>query len=125
MNEKLRAFLLRPPGLALLGALIAAPHLVHVLHGPAVEATEHPDRPLQFEGMVRDVLWEGLDRDVKEEFAAIDPREPHVKWLELRRVGTASDQLRAYGAPRARLFIGVRAASGVQPSTKRSEEPRA
>ncbi len=120
MNEKLRAFLLLPPGPALLGALIAAPHHVHVLDGPAVEAAEHPDRPLQFEGMVRDVLWEGLDRDVKEELVAIYPLDAPVKLLELRGVGTASDRLWA-----ARLLIGAQVASGVQPSTKRSEEPRA
>ena len=30
MNEKLRAFLLLPPSFALIGALVAAPHVVHV-----------------------------------------------------------------------------------------------
>jgi hypothetical protein len=31
VNEKLRAFLMFPPGFALLGALVAAPHIVHLL----------------------------------------------------------------------------------------------
>lgn len=37
MNEKLRAFLPLPPGLALLGAFIA-----HVLEGPAAKRPEGP-----------------------------------------------------------------------------------
>ena len=197
MNEKLRAFLLLPPGLALLGALLAAPHLVHVLDGPPVDATvaqiaegrlpsrnvrvtalvmfdrglsytltrknsqrtpeisffmpmadpgseqapsrlvaqtfhnevfdaaEHPGEPLEFEGTVRDVLWEGLDSDVKEELASLHPLDPHVKLLELRGVGNASDRLWSYGAPLAGFLIGLMVASSVRPAAKRSEEPRA
>lgn len=197
MNEKLRTFLLLPSGLALLGALIAAPHIVHVLDGPAVtatvaqvaegklpsrnvivtarviadrglrytvtkknsqvspqtsffmpmadpgseqqpsllvaqtfhnevfEAAEHPDRPLQFQGTVRDVLWEGLDSDVKEALEALHPLDPHVKLLELRGVGTATDWLWAYGAPLAGLFLGLLMASNVKPREKKPEEPTA
>ncbi|MDP2274881.1 MAG: hypothetical protein Q8K32_29335 [Archangium sp.] len=197
MNQKLRAFLLLPPSLALVGALIAAPHLVHALDGPAVEATvaqiaegrlpsrnvtvtakvmadrglrytltkknsqtspkvsffmpmvdpgneeaptqlvaqtfhnevfdaaEHPDEPLQFEGTVRDVLWEGLDSEVKEALESIHPLDPHVRLLELRGVGTASDRLWGFGAPLAGFLLGLLVAAGVKPAAKKSEAPRA
>jgi hypothetical protein len=178
VNAKLRAFLLFPPGLALLGALVAAPHIVHVLDtgsgtatvaqvaagtlptrnvtvtalarvdrglrlsdrksrsleektsffmplsdpgaadGPTLvvvhtfyneifDAAERPDEPLQLEGTVRDVLWEGLESEVKEELAALHPLSPQVKLLELRGVPNGTDRLWSYGAPLFGLIIGL------------------
>lgn len=190
MNEKLRAFLLLPPGFALVGALIAAPQVVHLLddgsavgtvgqiargelptrkvtvsalvlaergvrmevkekdketkvsffmpicdpgseaeptqlvvhtfHNEVFDAVERPDLPMQFEGTVRDVLWEGLDGETKELLAAAHPLSPDVKLLELR--GSASpDWLWGFGAPLLGLILGLLAASGTQPRPKQPE----
>ena len=189
MNEKLRAFLLYPPAFALVGALIAAPHIVHVLdrgsatgtvaqiargelpsrnvsvtgkvlaargvrmevkekdketkvsffmpisdpgdeasptqvvvhtyYNEVFDAVARPDEPMQFEGTVRDVLWEGLDSETKELLAEAHPLSPDVKLLELR--GSQSGEwLWGYGAPLLGLIVWLLAASGTQ-AQKRPE----
>ena len=190
VNERVRAFLLMPPAFALLGALIAAPHVVHVLddrstvatvaeiaagtlpsrnvtitalvladrglketvtkeksqtsprvsfympiadpggaqgptqvvvhtfHFEVFDAAEHPDVPLTLEGTVRDVLWEGLDGDVKKDLAAQHPLSPDVKLLELRGTANADDKLWTFGAPLAGLLLGLLVASNFRAPTK-------
>ncbi len=187
MNERVRAFLMFPPAMVALGALIAAPQIVHVLdtgstvatveeiaagklssrhvtvtafglpmrglrqtvtekkkegnptvsffmpiadrngeQGPTqvvvlsfrnevTDAAEHPDRPLQFEGVVRDVLWEGLGSAVKRDLAAVHPLAPNAKLLELNAGGNFGDSLWAWGAPLAGLLFGLLAASNTKP----------
>lgn len=195
MNEKLKAFLTVPPGLALVGALIAAPEIVHALDkgrtpatvaqiaqgklpsrnvdvtalvlanrgaqqvitraksqnspqvsffmpiadegvadGPTLvvvhsfynevtDAAEHPDEPLRLEGTVRDVLWEGLEGDVKDQLEALHPLSPDVKLLELGRTQHAGDALWAYGAPLAGLLLGLLYASSVKPKQPLASAP--
>ena len=187
MNERIKAFLLIPPGLALLGALIAAPQIVHLLDRGSTQATvaqiaagtlssrnvtvtalafadrgikevvtkqksqtspkvsffmpiadpgtdpegtlvvvqsyynevtdaaERPDMPIQLAGTVRDVLWEGLDGDMKKSLAAIHPLSPNVKLLDLARTGRFDDTLWGYGGPLVGLILGLFIAQGVKP----------
>lgn len=195
MNEKLKSFLLIPPGLALLGALIAAPQIVHLMDRGSTQATvaqiaagtlssrnvtvtalafsergmsevvtkknsqaspkvsffmpiadpgtdpegtlvvvqayydevtdaaERPDVPLQLEGTVRDVLWEGLDGDMKESLSAIHPLSSNVKLLDLARSGKFDDTLWGYGAPLLGLILGLFIANGMKPKARPSEAP--
>ena len=190
MNEKVRAFLLIPPALALIGAVIAAPQIVHVMDSgstvatvaeiasgkltsrnvtvtafafpmrglrqvvtnkksqnePAVsffmpiadqpgeaspslvivesfrnevsDAAERPDVPQQYEGTVRDVLWEGLDSAVKRDLETVHPLSPQVKLLRLRGGRDFGDFAWAYGLPLMGFFLGLLAASNFKPQPK-------
>lgn len=192
MNEKLRAFLMLPPSFALIGAILVAPHIVHVLdsgsavgtvgqiargelpsrnvkvsalvlaergvrlevrekdketkvsffmpisdqgeqdaptqvvvhtfHNEVFDAVERPDVPIEFEGTVRDVLWEGVDSETKELLAQSHPLSPNVKLLELKGTSNADDWLFGYGAPIAGLILGLLAASGTQPKPQKKPE---
>ena len=78
------------------------------------DAAERPDEPIRFEGVVRDVLWEGLSGDVKRDLGALHPVARGAKLLEVRGPGTASDRLWAVGAPLLGLIIGLFAAANVR-----------
>lgn len=197
MNERLRAFLLLPPGLALLGLALAGPHVVHALddrstvatvadiaagkltsrnvkvtalvfadrglretvtkqksqtspkvsfympiadvgggagptqvvvhtfHNEVFDAAERPDVPAEFEGTVRDVLWEGLGSEVKRDLEGLHPLSADVKLLELRGTGNADDKLWTYGAPLLGLILGLfLAAQGKPPKPAPQQEPQ-
>jgi hypothetical protein len=95
--------------------------VVHTHYNEVFDALERPDLPMQFEGTVRDVLWEGLDTETKELLAAAHPLSPDVKLLELKGTQKFDDVLWGYGAPLAGLILGLLAASGAQPRPKRPE----
>ena len=81
--------------------------VVHTFNEEVFDAAEHPDRPLQLQGTVRDVLWEGLEGAVKKNLAAQHPLSPEVKLLELHGVANADDKLWTYGAAPAGFIFGL------------------
>ncbi len=85
--------------------------VVHTWHDEVFDAAEHPERPIELEGTVRDVLWEGLDGEVKEDLAALHPLAGDVKLLELESSGHVDDLLWGVGAPLAGLLLGLLAGS--------------
>lgn len=85
--------------------------VVHTWRDEVFDAAEHPERPAEFKGTVRDVLWEGLDGDVKKDLAALHPLADDVKLLELESTGQVDDVLWGVGAPVAGLLLGLLAAS--------------
>lgn len=97
--------------------------VVHTYYNEVFDAAERPDEPMQFEGTVRDVLWEGLDGETKEMLAEAHPLAPNVKLLELRGTSNADDWLWGYGLPIAGLIFGLLAASGTQPKPPTQKKP--
>ncbi len=97
--------------------------VVHSYYNEVFDALDHPDEPMQFEGTVRDVLWEGLDGETKEQLAEAHPLAPNVKLLELRGTSNVDDWLWGYGAPLAGLIFGLLAASGTQPKPPAQTKP--
>lgn len=97
--------------------------VVQTFRNEVFDAAEHPEIPIRLEGTVRDVLWEGLDGDVKKDLATQHALSPDVKLLEIHGTGNVDDRLWAYGAPLAGLILGLFAASSASQKKPVAETP--
>ena len=85
--------------------------VVHTWSNEVFEAVEHPERPMEFRGTVRDVLWEGMSSEVEKDLGEVHPLAKGVKLLELESSGHFEDLAWGVGAPLAGLLLGLLAAS--------------